>query len=144
MAEQIAFNTRDYSWADVEIRLLDNSVVGAVGFQYIKRQLKTNIYGRGTKPIRRTRGNKEYEGSITLLQSELEALQDLAKASGLEDPVDFLPFSVAVSYENAEGVITTDILLYCEFIEIPKGMAQNDPNMEIELPLIIGDIKYAA
>lgn len=138
----MAFNTRDYSWADTEIRVLDNAVIGARGFSYSVAHQKQNIYGRGNKPIRRTRGNKEYEGSVTVLQSELEAMQDLAKEQGLDDITDFTPFPIVFSYENAEGVIVTDTALYCEFTGVSKSMSQNDEVMEVELPVIIGDIKY--
>jgi hypothetical protein len=45
-----------------------------------------------------------------------------------------------VSYAPEGGIITTDTLFGCEFNEWKKGMKVNDPNMEIVMPMMIGNI----
>lgn len=134
------FTSEEYSWSDIEMTMLGRVVIGFRKISYTEKQTKTNIYARGNKPVARTRGNKEYEGSVMLLQSEVESLQaELAAGKSLND---IGPFDITVSYAPASGNIKTDILKACEFTEITKGMSQGDSNMEIELPIIIGDIDY--
>lgn len=134
------FNSEEYAWSDVQIQMLGRPVGGARSVMYKVTQTKTNIYARGNKPRARTRGNKEYEGELGLLQSEVEALQATLRAN--QDLLDLGPFDIVVSYAPAGGTIKTDILKDCEFTELEKGMEQNDENMQPTLPLIIGDVKY--
>jgi len=59
------------------------------------------------------------------------------------DPTDIRPFQIVVAYAPVEGgVITTDLLDDVEFLELEKTIKTEDLNMEIELPLIIGEVKY--
>ena len=48
-----------------------------------------------------------------------------------------LQFDIVVSYTPLGGLqLVTDTLKACEFTEVPKGMEQNDKQMEITLPII--------
>ena len=94
--------------------------------------------GRGNKPHKITRGNKSYEGKITIWQSELEAMVQDAPNKDILD----LNFDVIVSYVPEDGgQSVTDVLSGCEFTETKKGMKQGDKNMLIELPIIFLDVK---
>jgi len=121
--------------------MLGRPVIGATGVSYTETQEKTNVYARGVKPVARTRTNKEYEGEVQLLQSELEALQETAgKGNSIND---IPPFDITVVYNGGDnGALKTDILKACEFNKVEKSIEQGDSNMEISLPIIIGDIKY--
>lgn len=134
------FNSREYEWSDVSVVLAGRMVTGIRGVSYTSSQEKEALYGKGNKPHSIQRGNKSYSGSIKLLQSELEALQLAANGDVLD-----ISFNVVVSYGNpTQGdVITTDLLVGCEITEVPKGLNQNDKFMEIELPLIMLDVKPA-
>lgn len=135
------FNSREYEWADVEIVMLGRVVTGIRGVTYKESQEKEPVYGRGNKPRAMQRGNKAYEGSIGLLQSELEALQDAAgKGKGL---TDIPPFDIVVAYVPSDGgAIVTDVIKNAEFSESEKSLKQGDKFMEIELPILALDIKY--
>lgn len=135
------FTTDEYAWADIKVVMLGRPVIGIRGVRYKVSRTKTNIYALGSKPVARTRGNKEFEGELVLLQSELEAIQKgLPKG---QDITDIRPFDIVVSYApNEGGQIVTDMMKAVEFLEVEKGMNQNDPNMELTLPVIIGDIQY--
>lgn len=138
----MAFRSEEFAWVDINVVMQGRIVTGLTGISYKETQLKTNIYAKGNKPYARTRGNIEYEGSIKLLQSELEALQ---RGAGIGRSINQIPpFDVTVSYaaEDGSGAVVTDTLKAVEFTEVEKGMDQNDPFMEIELPIIIGDIQY--
>lgn len=136
----MSFNTTEYAFSDVEVRFLGRTIVGFQGVSYKVTQSKTNIYGRGNKPVARSKGNKEYEGSVKVLQSELEALQ--IAAGYKKDICDIAPFDIVVSYQVDGGLATTDTLIGCEFTEQPKEINQGDTNMEVELPIAIGDIHF--
>ena len=113
-------------------------ITGIRGVTYTSSQEKEALYGKGNKPHSIQRGNKTFAGSIRLLQSELEALELAAGGDALD-----ISFNIVVAYGNpAKGdVITTDLLVGCEITEIPKGLNQNDKFMEIELPLVMLDVK---
>lgn len=132
------FNSREYEWADVSVVAAGRMITGIRGVTYTSSQEKEALYGKGNKPHSIQRGNKTFAGSIRLLQSELEALELAAGGDALD-----ISFNTVVAYGNpAKGdVITTDLLVGCEITEIPKGLNQNDKFMEIELPLVMLDVK---
>ena len=125
------FNSREYEWADVSVVAAGRMITGIRGVTYTSSQEKEALYGKGNKP-------HSIQGSIRLLQSELEALELAAGGDALD-----ISFNIVVAYGNpAKGdVITTDLLVGCEITEIPKGLNQNDKFMEIELPLVMLDVK---
>jgi len=131
------FDTREYEWADVTVVMAGRDVTGIRGVSYTASQEKEALYAKGNKPHGIQRGNKSYEGSIRILQSELDALT--AAAGG--DVLD-VSFNILVSYGNPSkgDVIKTDLLSGVEITSVPKGLNQNDKFMEIELPLVMLDV----
>lgn len=124
-------NTREYSWSDVTIVVGGHVLTGVRGVSYKTSQEKEAIYGKGDEPVSIQRGNKSHDGTLTLLQSEYEALKEAAGGSVLDINVNMV-----VSYGNPGDVITTDKLVGCEFTEEPKEMQQGNTNQEIALPFI--------
>lgn len=132
------FNSREYEYADVSLVMAGRLVTGMRGVDYTSSQEKEALYAKGNKPHAIQRGNKSYTGNITLLQSELEALERAAGGDALD-----ASFDIIVAYGNPSkgDVIKFDLLKGCEITEIPKGLKQGDKFMEINLPLIMVDIK---
>lgn len=132
------FSSREYEWADITAVVAGRPVTGIRGVQYSSAQEKEPLYAKGSNPHGIQRGNKSYSGTITLLQSELEALEAAAGGDALD-----ARFNVIVAYGNPSrgDVIKTDLLVGVEITEIPKGMNQNDKFMEIALPVIMLDVK---
>ena len=132
------FDSREYEWADVTVVMAGRDVTGIRGVSYTSAQEKEALYAKGNKPHGIQRGNKSYEGSIRLLQSEYEALNQAAGGDALNTS-----FNIVVSYGNPSNgdVIKTDLLMGVEITSKPKSLNQNDKFMEIELPLIMLDIK---
>lgn len=99
---------------------------------------KEALYAKGNKPQGVQRGNKSYEGSIGLLQSEYEALSQACGGDILD-----ASFDLVVSYGNATkgDVIVTDILVGAEFTEDNTEWKQGDKFQEKELPFIFVDKK---
>lgn len=130
-------DTREYEWADISVVMAGRNVTGFRQISYAKSQEKEPLYAKGNKPHGIQHGNKSYAGSVTLLQSELEAAEQAAGGDLLDARMN-----VIVSYGNPSkgDVIKTDLIKGLEFTEVPKGMAQNDKFAEIELPFIALDI----
>lgn len=104
----------------------------------------TDIYASGDEANTRYKGNKAYTGSITLLQSDIEALIEDAQAQfgPNADPTD-LTFNVTVAFARTVALpIKTHRLQFCDITEFEMGMEQDDPFMEVELPIMIGKIQY--
>lgn len=131
------FDSREYEWADVTVVMAGRDVTGIRGVSYTASQEKEALYAKGNKPHGIQRGNKSYEGSIRILQSELEALN--AAAGG--DVLD-VSFNIVVAYGNPSkgDIIRTDLLSGVEITSRPKSLNQNDKFMEIELPLVMLDV----
>lgn len=132
------FNSKEYEWSDITAIVAGRPVTKIRAISYVKKQEKEALYAKGNKPHSIQRGNKSYETSLTLLQSELEAIED---ASG-GDVLD-ASFNVVVSYGNPSkvDVIKTDLIEGNEITEVPKGMNQGDKFSEHELPGIALNIK---
>ena len=132
------FDSKEYEWADLTVVMAGRDVTGIRGVSYTSSQEKETLYAKGNKPHGIQRGNKSYEGSIRLLQSEYEALNAAAGGDALN-----VSFNIVVAYGNPSkgDVITTDLLMGVEITSKPKSLNQNDKFMEIELPLIMLDIK---
>lgn len=132
------FNTREYEWSDVTVILAGRMIVGFRGVAYTSSQEKEMLYGKGNKPMSMQTGNKSYSGTVTLTQSELEALEKAAGGDALD-----ASFNMIVSYGNPSrgDAIKTDLIKGASITEIPKEMQQNSKFMECALPFIALDIK---
>jgi len=130
----------EFAWRDISIFLLGKAVTGARNVSYEATQDTEHVQGIGAEPLGVAVGQKTYEGSLTLLQSEVEALQaSLPRGSSL---LDIQPFDISVSFANASGSIVTDRLRGCVFKNVPKEMGNEDMFMEVELEIIITRIEY--
>lgn len=138
MAENSTFNSKQYSWSDVSVSMGGRIVTGITSVSYTEKQAKSVLKGRGNKGHQILRGDYEYEGKITLWQSELEAMTKDAP----DRKILSLNFDLVVSYVPEDGGQTvTDILKSVEFTEVKKEINQGDTNMLIELPIIFLDVK---
>ena len=140
-------NGRQYEWADISFILGGRVVVGCRGINYKESQDKSLLYGKGNRPISIQKGNKKYDGNVTMLQSEIETLKELARAThGPSGSILDLNLNAVVCYgDPSKGdVMLTDLLYNIQFTEVDKGMKQGDQNMEVSLPFIYTDLKQGA
>lgn len=134
-------NGQEYAWEDIQVGIggLGEPLGGILGIEYgVKREHK-NLGGRGADPHSMIRGNKEYEGTITLLQSEVERMQ---RAFGSKPLTDRPPFPITVAYAPETGDKTVDALVACRIGEVKKAYKREDMGMVVDLPLIIFRIDY--
>ena len=131
-------NTREYEWSDVNVVLAGRIVTGLRGIKYGAKQEKELLHAKGNKPHSIQRGNKTYDGEITLLQSEYEALRKASGGDILDASMDIV---AAFGNPSAGDVITTDMLIGVEFTEDNTEWKQGDKFQEKTLPFIYLDQK---
>lgn len=132
------FNSREYEWSDINVVMAGRNVTGFRAVSYTSKQEKEALYAKGNKPHSIQRGNKSYEGSISLVQSEYEALMQAAGGDILDASIDLV-----VSYGNPTkgDTIVTDLLQGVEFTDDKTEWKQGDKFQEKELPFIFLDKK---
>lgn len=132
------FNSREYEWSDVNVVAAGRPVTGIMGVKYSSKQEKEVLHAKGNKPHSIQRGNKTYDGELTVTQSEYEAL----RAAGGGDILD-ISIDIVVAYGNPSkgDVITTDLLMGVEFTEDNTEWKQGDKFQEKALPFIFLDKK---
>ena len=126
-------NTREYEWSDVTVVLAGRLVTGLRGVKYSAKQEKELLHAKGNKPHSIQRGNKTYDGEITLLQSEYEALKTASGGDILDASMDIV---AAYGNPSAGDVVTTDMLIGVEFTEDNTEWKQGDKFQEKTLPFI--------
>jgi len=131
-------NRRAYDFASIRISMLGNDfVIGCSAISYTAKQEKTNNYGQGGKPVSRSRGKVEYDGSITLDQAEIRAILG---AAGVDSLTRVQPFNLIVSFSEGAEPVITDTLEYTEFTEDGFTAGVDNNATTVEIPLIIGNI----
>ena len=131
-------NTREYEWSDVTVVLAGRLVTGLRGVKYSAKQEKELLHAKGNKPHSIQRGNKTYDGEITLLQSEYEALKKASGGDILDASMDIV---AAYGNPSAGDVVTTDMRIGVEFTEDNTEWKQGDKFQEKTLPFIFIDLK---
>lgn len=129
MAE--TYNSKQYGWKDISIALGGRIMEGATEVEYTKKLATDFLYGRGNDPHDIVEGNNEYEGKITVWQSELEAMTRDATS---KDITKLRPDIIVAYAAEAGGQTVIDILKNVKFSEYKKAMKQGDKNMLVELP----------
>lgn len=132
------FNSREYEFADLTVVTGGKDIVGLRGLKYSAKQEKEVVYGKGNEPIAVQKGNKSYEGELTILASELETLRLNGGGTILDLQID-----IVACYGNPlkGDMMITDILQGVQFTEEPKDYKQGDKFAEITLPFIFLRLK---
>lgn len=139
-----------YSWANISLVLFNNVVRGVRGIKYSYKQEKKNVYGYGVEPIGRTYGNIEYNAELQILRDEMQNIVLGLKAAGLKKLTDIGPFNIPVLYgvnpaggaNPAPASVAEDVLLFCEFMDFDFEAKQNDQELIMTVPIIVGGIKH--
>ena len=135
---QPLINGREYGWADISCVIATVPVIGITAIKYETEKEKENVYGAGSNPVSRGYGRNKATASLTLLSGTVMALRSSARDGKLEN---IAPFPITVCYQPDAGPIVTDILKMCEFKKTPFDWKEGDMSKEIELELIISEVK---
>lgn len=130
------FDTKECEWSDLEIFINGVKVVKATGLKFKKRQEKEHLHASGNEPHSIQRGNKFYEGTLTLLKGAVDNLNDAAVAAGGEDILDIEVLIVCKYKAKGNRLLRTHTLTSVEFTEYELGMIQNDKKQEVALPIL--------
>lgn len=137
----IRINKKEYAWGDIIISLMGRPIAGVTGIDYKTKKAKEARFGAGRNAKSIQHGKREIEGTLTLMQSEIIALNRAAKDAGFKDLLDIEP-NITVTYLSEAGVITNDQIVCASFSEIPSGMKEGDLQSEHALPFIALDVNY--
>lgn len=135
------YSSKQYAWVDITVVLLGKSVTGLRAIEYKSKRQKEVLFATGKKGLGIQMGKKEYEGTITVLRSELIAMNAAAKAKGYDDVTD-LEFDIIVSYISETGVVQTDKVINASITEAPNSIKEGDLYSEHALPFIACDVEY--
>lgn len=127
----MAFDSRQYEWADLSLILGGNDLTGIRAVKYSEKMEREAVYGKGRYPHSIQSGNSSFEGEVTLLQSEYEALVAAGNGNVLS-----LSLDAEVNYGNPPDAPITDRIIGLRFTEAAKEMKQGDKFMEITLPFV--------
>lgn len=140
------FNSNEKEFADISVSVLGYTCSGLRGLTFKKSQEKELVYGAGNKPKTIQNGNIKYEGTLTLLKSDVDLLNTAARAAGYDDIIGVPArlINITCVYQEKEGgSLQTDALINCAFSEIEDGMKQGDKFKEISLAFIFLRLKQA-
>jgi len=138
----MGYNSREFAYTDIKIVIAGRPVLGVKEVEYGVSRETSQIFATGVKAHSKIKKHKVFMGRVVLLQSEYEALIDSAKAAGGEDVTD-ISFDMIVTYaKSITDRIVTDSLIECDITEAKKRYRQGDDGMEIELPMVVSDIKH--
>lgn len=139
---KIKINGKEYAWGDIKIVMWGRQVVGATGIEYKLGKEKTPLYAAGRYAKGIQHGKRAASGTLTLLQSEIIAMNRAARAKGYKDILD-TEAEILVSYiPEDSAAITIDRIVCASFSELPAGMKSGDMNSEHALPFVALDIDY--
>jgi hypothetical protein len=127
------FNSRQYEWADLSLVLGGRDLTGIRGLKYVEKAEKEPLFAKGRHAHSIQTGNVTVEGEITVLQSELLALERAGNGSILGLNLDAI---AAYGNPSLGDAMVTDRIVGISFTEAPKELKQGDKNMEITIPFV--------
>jgi len=139
----MVINNKEYAWGDITVVALGRPFTGITGIEYTAKKVKEQRYGSGRDVKSIQHGRREPEGTITLMQSEVIAMNKAAKQNGYRDLLD-IEIDIIVSYASEDGIVSVDKIIGASFSELPKGMKEGDLQSEHALPFVALDIEEDA
>lgn len=129
----MAFNSREYEWADITIIVGGRDITGIRGVKYTRKIEREAVYAKGRRPRAIQSGNESFEGEFVMLKSSWDAVQDAAGGDAFSLSVD-----AEVGYGNpAEGnALRADRIEGIRFTEDTIDFKQGDKFAEITVPWI--------
>lgn len=130
------FDTKECEWADFSLFINGVFISKIAGFTSRKRQEKEALHAHGNEPYSIQRGNKTYEGSLTLYKSAVDAINRAVQLSGGDDLLDAEFLMVGTFAPKGTRLISTRSCFGCEFMEDALEMTQNMKSIPVNLPFI--------
>ncbi|MEG2495517.1 MAG: hypothetical protein RSB32_07455 [Mucinivorans sp.] len=125
-------NGQEYGWGDIIIFMWGQPVLRARAIEYKTSQQIEPLRGAGRDPLANQCGERSYTGSITVLQSELEAFNRTARSKGYKSIVG-ISADIVVQYMK-DFIVEVDKIDGATFEESAKGMKTGDLHGEHTIP----------
>lgn len=132
-------NGVEYGWADIVCAINGVPVTGILAISYGDKQDMVNIWGAGRYPVARGKGRITCTGKLTLLASEVLAIQSQSPNRRIQD---IAPFDITVTYLPDDGIIHTDKIRNCQFVENKRDVKEGDMSIPVELELLPSHIDW--
>ncbi len=125
---------REYEWGDITLVLGNRDITGVVGIKYGEKAEREATYAKGRYAHSIQTGNISVDGEITLLQSEVIALQKSSKNNSILS----LNLDAIVNYGDPSNgdAMHSEKVIGLRFTENVKEWKQGDKRAEITLPFI--------
>lgn len=131
-------NSAEFAWSNTLVTIMGRTFERILAIEYDVEVEKKQIYGRGSKVKGIQRQNEKPTGSITVGQSEYEAMVRVAGGKVTDIVAD-----IQVHYTEEDGTaIVKDRIIGAEFTKAQKGIKQGDADMEIKMDFIAMDILF--
>lgn len=127
-------NGQEYSWGDIKIWMWGQVVFRARGIEYKREQKTDYLRGAGYEPLAVQCGEKSYPGTLTVLQSELDAFNRTARSKGYDSIVG-TSGDIIIEYSK-NGIVTIDKISGATFGDYSKGMKTGDLHSEHAIPFL--------
>lgn len=105
---KIRINGKEYDWGTIKIIMWGRPVVGATGVDYKLAKAKEALYAAGRYAKGIQHGQRAASGTLTLLQSEIIAMNRAAREKGYKDILD-VDVDILISYipEDSTAITST-------------------------------------
>ncbi len=132
-------NGKAYEWADIALNILGTQFFGVTSIEYAENQDMKNVMGAGRYANSRTYGQIEATASITLLMSELEALQSVAPFGRIQDIPEF---DIPVAYLDDSLTTVRHTLKNVRFTNNMRTSEPGNNAIECKVELILSHIVW--
>lgn len=129
-------NGREYSFAQVRIRVLGKDYYGVQSINYKVTKTKGLVRGNTQELIGKTRGNREYTCDMEMLRREFEQLKtDILAIKGPDAGFGDVDFDIEVMYREAKMPVIIDEISGSNIDEVDLSNAQGTDPSTVSLTL---------
>lgn len=125
----MAFNSREYEWADVNVIVGGVDIIGIRGVKWTRKKELEPVYAKGRDPHSINAGNNAYDIELEMLQSSFDQLEAAAN-----DDILSLNVDIQVTFGNTGDVLKTHRALGVRFSEDVLDIKQGDKFAAITVP----------
>lgn len=116
-------NSNRYAFASIEAMVEGMPYRGVKSVRYKDAVERSKVWGGGSRPLGRTRGKYDPDGSIELFKEEATTLRSALAALGSGGWMEAV-FTVVVSYAELGQPVVTDRLFGCMVTDVEDNHAQ--------------------
>lgn len=137
----MAWKSTEYSWSDLSVAAMGRTFERITEVEYeVEADLKL-IYGRGKKAKGIVEGNEKCSGSVTLGQSEVEAMIRKAQETKPGAKISDITFDLQLIYLKGTDIVK-DRVVEARITKLTKSFKNGDGEMICKLPFIATDVEY--